>query len=200
MDNMPATRKITRDTLYTLEHYARVRPEYRATVMAHKRDRVVPIGPHATLYFEDALTMHYQVQEMLRAERIFEPQAIDEEIAAYNPLIPDGANWKATFMIEYADAGERALALAKMVGIEDRVWTRVGDFEKVYAIADEDLERATGEKTSSVHFLRFELAPAMVAAAKGGAAIAFGIEHAAYSASADPVSDTVRASLANDLL
>ena len=199
MDAIPATRKITRDTLYTLEHYARIRPDFRAKVMAHKRHRVVHLGDHATLYFEDALTMLYQVQEMLRVERMFEPEAIEEEIAAYNPLIPDGTNWKATFMIEYVDAEERARALAGMVGIEDKVWARVAGFEKAYAIADEDLERSTGDKTSSVHFLRFELAPAMAAAAKTGAAISFGIEHAAYSASADPVPDAVRTSLAGDL-
>ncbi len=193
------TRKITRESLLPLEHYARIRAEFRAQVMTHKRNRIVHIGPHATLYFEDGLTMHYQVQEMLRAERIFEPEAIEEEIAAYNPLIPDGSNWKATFMLEYDNADERALALAKMVGIEDKVWTRVAGFDRVYAIADEDLERSNSDKTASVHFMRFELTPAMTDGVKHGAAIAFGIEHAAYTMAADPVPDAVRASLANDL-
>lgn len=200
LEAITPTRKITRESLFTLEHYARIRSEFRARVIAHKRDRAVHLGEHATLYFEDGLTMHYQVQEMLRVERIFEPAAIEEEIAAYNPLIPDGSNWKATFMIEYADAGERAIALAKMVGIEDKVWARVAGLDKVYAVADEDLERSNSDKTSSVHFLRFELAPAMIAAAKAGAAIAFGIEHVAYPMAADPVPDAVRASLASDLL
>jgi hypothetical protein len=200
METFPATRKITRESLFTLEHYARIRPEFRSKVMAHKRDRVVHLGEHATLYFEDALTMHYQVQEMLRAERIFEAEAIEEEIAAYNPLIPDGTNWKATFMIEYTDPGERAAALAKLVGVEEKTWVRVAGFGKVYAIADEDLERTRADKTSSVHFLRFELDAAMIAAAKSGAAISFGIDHAALTLSADPVSDAVRASLAHDLV
>jgi len=190
---------LTRENLMSLEQYAKVRPAFRAEVLAHKRDRQVAIGPHATLYFEDRLTMQYQVQEMLRIERVFEAEGIEDELAAYNPLIPDGSNWKATFMIEYGNADERRAALMRMVGIENRVWTRVEGFERVYAIADEDLERATEDKTSSVHFVRFELTPAMAAAVKQGAAVGIGIEHEAYKYSVDAVPKNVRASLANDL-
>lgn len=192
-------KKLSRDMLYPLEQYARLRHEFRAKVMEHKTHRRVPVGPHATLYFEDQLTMHYQVQEMLRAERIFEAEGILEEIEAYNPLVPDGANWKATFMIQYDDEGERRAALARLIGVEDRVWVKVDGHEHVWAIADEDLERETEQKTSSVHFLRFELTPAMVAAAKAGAAIGVGIEHPAYCHQVDPVPDDVRASLVQDL-
>ncbi len=190
---------LTPDSLMSLEQYAAKRNTFRAEVMAHKRDRAVAIGPHATLYFEDRLTMQYQVQEMLRIERIFEREGIEEELAAYNPLIPDGSNWKATFMIEYGDVEERRDALARMVGIESRVWVRVTGFDRVYAIADEDLERATEEKTSSVHFLRFELSPAMVAAVKQGAPIAMGIDHEAYTHTVAAVPENVRRSLARDL-
>lgn len=190
---------LTPDNLMSLEQYAAQRDAFRAEVMAHKRDRTVAIGPHATLYFEDRLTMQYQVQEMLRIERIFEREGIEEELAAYNPLIPDGSNWKATFMLEYGDAAERRDALARMVGIESRAWVRVTGFERVYAIADEDLERATGDKTSAVHFLRFELSPAMVAAAKQGAPIAMGIDHEAYTHTVAAVPENVRRSLAGDL-
>jgi len=172
--------KLTRDDLYSLEDYAQVRADFRAQVMAHKKDRQVPIGAHATLYFEDRLTMQYQIQEMLRVERIFERAGIEDELAAYNPMIPDGHNWKATFMLEYGDEDERRQALARLIGVEDRVWVQVGDQAQVWAIADEDLERATADKTSSVHFLRFELTRDMVAAAKAGAAIAMGIDHPEY--------------------
>ena len=192
-------KKLSRDMLYPLEQYARMRNEFRAKVMEHKTHRRVPVGPHATLYFEDQLTMHYQVQEMLRVERIFEEAGILEEIEAYNPLIPDGANWKATFMIQYDDEGERRTALARMIGIEDRVWVKVDGHEHVWAIADEDMERENEQKTSSVHFLRFELTSAMAAAAKAGAAIGVGIEHPAYCHQVDPVPDDVRASLVQDL-
>jgi hypothetical protein len=190
---------LTREYLMSLEQYAAARPAFRAEVMAHKRDRQVAVGPHATLYFEDRLTMQYQVQEMLRIERVFEPEGIEDELSAYNPLIPDGANWKATFMVEYGDIEERRVALMQMVGIENRVWVQVAGCERVYAIADEDLERATEDKTSSVHFLRFDLTPAMVATAKQGAAIAMGIEHEAYRYTVDSVPENVRRSLANDL-
>jgi len=191
---------LTRENLMSLEQYAAARPTFRAEVMAHKRDRQVAIGPHATLYFEDRLTMQYQVQEMLRIERVFEPEGIEDELSAYNPLIPDGNNWKATFMVEYSDIEERRVALMQMVGIESRVWVQVAGQERVYAIADEDLERATEDKTSSVHFLRFDLTPAMVAAAKQGAAIAMGIEHEAYRYTVDAVPENVRRSLTNDLV
>ena len=190
---------LTRDNLMGLEQYAGIRPTFRAEVMAHKRDRQVAIGPHATLYFEDRLTMQYQVQEMLRIERVFEAEGIEDELAAYNPLIPDGTNWKATFMVEIGDIEERRVALMQMVGIEHRVWVQVAGQERVYAIADEDLERATEDKTSSVHFLRFELTPAMVAAVKQGAAIGMGIEHEVYTHSVGAVPENVRRALAGDL-
>lgn len=191
--------KLTRDDLYSLEKYAEVRNQFRAEVMEHKKNRQVAVGPNATLYFEDRLIMQYQVQEMLRAERIFESAGIQEELDSYNPLIPDGNNWKATFMIEYPDEGERKQALAKLLGIEDKVWVKVEGFAPVYAIADEDLERETAEKTSSVHFLRFDLAPEMIAAAKDGAAISIGIDHEHYQHQVDPVPANVRDALTADL-
>jgi hypothetical protein len=191
--------KLSLNDLFTLEDYAAMRGEFRAKVMAHKQHRQVPIGPHATLYFEDRLTMHYQVQEMLRVERIFELEGIEEELAAYNPLIPDGSNWKATFMLEYADIAERRVALSRMVGIEDNVWVQVAGFDKVWAIADEDLERNREDKTSSVHFLRFELTREMVQAVKSGAAIAMGIDHPAYPEQVSEVNPGVRDSLSQDL-
>jgi len=191
--------KLTHDQLMPLEHYAKVRDDFRAKVMAHKKNRQVPIGPNATLYFEDRLTMLYQVQEMLRAERVFEAAGIEEELNAYNPLIPDGSNWKATFMIEFAEVEERQKALALMVGIEDRVWAQVEGLAKVWAIADEDMERATADKTSSVHFLRFELTPGMAAAVKTGAAIGMGIDHPAYTHALTPLPEMTRSALAADL-
>ncbi len=191
--------KLTREDLYSLEEYARVRSQFRAEVMAHKRNRHLAIGANATLYFEDRLTIRYQVQEMLRVERIFEPEGIAEELAAYNPLIPDGSNWKATFMIEYADVEERRQALARMGGIEDRIWVQVEDFERVLAIADEDMERETEEKTSAVHFLRFELTPAMVDALRSGVGLAAGIDLDAYREEVNPVPDNIRQSLIADL-
>lgn len=193
---MPA---ITRDSLLTLEAYSRARTQMRAQVMAHKKSRRVHLGDHVTLIFEDELTIRYQIQEMLRAERIFEDEGIEDELGAYNPLVPDGSNWKVTMMIEYPDVNERALALARMIGIEDRVWVRALGCEPVFAIADEDLERDTADKTSAVHFLRFELTPAMMAALRGGAALAIGVDHPAYRVSLDPVAADVRASLLNDL-
>ena len=189
---------LTRDSLMPLERYAKERPQFRARVMEHKKNRTVPLGEHVTLIFEDELTIRYQIQEMLRAERIFEEAGIQEELDAYTPLIPDGANWKATMMIEYPDIEERRIMLAKLIGIEDRVWVQVAGHERVYAIADEDLERETAEKTSSVHFLRFELAPAMVGKLKAGAALGMGIDHPAYSVSAE-ISKAIRDSLADDL-
>ena len=193
------TNKLSRDDLYSLEKYAEVRSEFRARVMAHKKHRKLPIGPNATLYFEDRLTMQYQIQEMLRVERIFEGAAIQEELDAYNPLIPDGANWKATFMMEYSDVEERRRQLAQLIGIEDRVWVQVTDFDRVYAIADEDLEREDKEKTSSVHFLRFELTPEMAVAVKSGASVSIGIDHDNYRHAAEPIPAEVRESLAQDL-
>ncbi len=195
---MNAMPHLTRDDLYSLEQYAEVRPDFRRKVMAHKKNRTVPVGPNATLYFEDRLTMQYQIQEMLRIERTFEPEGIQEELDVYNPLIPDGSNWKATFMIEYEDVEERQKRLAELVGIEDKIWVQVGDHDRVYAIANEDLERTTPEKTSSVHFLRFELTPEMIESAKGGAPIRAGIEHPEYSHETE-VPDNVRKSLVEDL-
>lgn len=192
-------KKLTRNELYSLEQYAERRAAMRAEVMAHKKNRRVALGPHATLYFEDRLTIQYQIQEMLRAERIFEAAAIQEELDAYNPLIPDGADWKATFMLEYADEGERRAALEKLIGIEDHVWVRVAGSSPVYAVADEDLERETADKTSAVHFLRFALNPPMIAAAKEGAAIAMGIDHPAYGATLAPLPEPIRVALVADL-
>jgi hypothetical protein len=169
--------KLDRQNLWSLETYAEVRDDFRAEVMAHKKPRRIPIGPHATLYFEDFLTMKYQVQEMLRTERIFEAAGIEEELDAYNPLIPDGTNLKATFMIEYADAEERRIALGKLGGIEDTIWLQAEGSAKTYAIANEDLDRSTEDKASAVHFLRFELGPDTIAAFKTGADIVFGIDH-----------------------
>ncbi len=199
MTDTATMQKLTREGLMSLEQYAKARNDFRAKVMAHKKDRQVHIGPHASLYFEDALTMQYQVQEMLRAERIFESEGIEEEIATYNPLIPDGQNWKATFMIEYADEKERQVALARMIVIENKVWVRVAGFDRVWAIADEDLDRTSPEKTSSVHFLRLELSPTMARAAKSGAAISMGIDHPAYTHAIEALSEATRASLARDL-
>ena len=190
--------KLTHDKLYSLEQYARIRNEFRDEVMAHKKQRRLAIGEHAALYFEDRMTMQYQVQEMLRLERMFEPELIQEELDVYNPLIPDGHNWKATFMIEYADAEERRQALARLIGIEDTIWMRVNGFDAVHPIANEDLDRSSEDKTASVHFLRFELTPEMIAAAKNGAAIEAGIDHAEYNYSVE-APEAVRAALAADL-
>ncbi len=191
--------KLTRDELFSLEQYAEARSEFRSRVMAHKKNRNVQIGEHATLYFEDKLTMQYQIQEMLRIERVFEADGINEELNVYNPLIPDGDNWKATFMIEYTDVERRKEALAKMIGVEKRVWAKVDGFDHVWAIADEDLERDTEEKTSSVHFLRFQLTPEIVLAVKNGANIGMGIEHEAYCHQVDPIPSNIKDSLLADL-
>jgi len=191
--------KLARADLYSLEQYAELRAEFRAKVMAHKKNRIVALGPHATLHFEDRLTMQYQIQEMLRAERIFDKEGIEEELAAYNPMVPDGSNWKATFMVEYDDPQERRRELARLIGVEDKVWVKVAGMSPVFAIADEDLERENAEKTSSVHFLRFELTPDMVQAVKSGAAIAVGVDHPAYRHSVEPLPAAVRNSLAADL-
>ena len=190
--------RIDRESLMSLETYSRERPQFRARVIAHKKDRTVALGEHVTLLFEDELTIRYQVQEMLRVERIFEEEGIRDELDAYNPLIPDGRNLKATLMVEFPDAEERRSKLQELIGIEDKVWLRVGALERVWAIADEDLDRENDEKTSSVHFLRFELANSMAEALKGGASLAIGIDHPRYVASAD-ARPAVRNSLAKDL-
>ena len=191
--------KLDRSKLWNLEDYATKRSAFRAEVIAHKKVRRISLGPHATLVFEDFTTMKYQVQEMLRVERIFEADAINDEIASYNPLIPDGNNWKATFMIEYEDVAERRVALAQLIGVEHRVWVKIGDHAPQFALANEDLPRSNDEKTAAVHFLRFDLPPAQVAAARSGAAIAIGIDHPALPYRVDPLPDAVRASLAGDL-
>jgi hypothetical protein len=191
--------KLTRKDLYSLEEYAENRADIRTRVMAHKRNRKVHIGPNATLYFEDRQTIQYQIQEMLRVERIFEASGIEEELNAYNPLIPDGSNWKATFMMEEADVDKRRALLAALVGIEDLVWVRVDGHDPVFAIADEDLERETVDKTSSVHFLRFELTGQMVADLKQGASLSMGVDHPAYRHQVEPVAPAIRDSLLADL-
>ena len=191
--------KLTLDDLMSLEEYHRQRPDFRARVLAHKQSRQVAIGPNATLYFEDRLTIQYQIQEMLRIERVFEKEGIEDELGAYNPLIPDGSNFKATFMIEFPEVGERREALAQLGGIESHVYCRVGDSEPVYAIADEDLDRTTDEKTSAVHFLRFELSAQMCQALKAGASLAFGIDHDNYQHESGPLPASVRDTLVGDL-
>lgn len=190
---------LTRQDLFSLEKYAEIRKDFRAKVIEHKKNRRVPLGEHAALYFEDRLTMQYQIQEMLRIEKIFEAAGIQEELDVYNPLIPDGSNWKATFMVEYADENERRAALARLVGIEQDIWMRVEGFDPIFPVANEDLERSTEDKTASVHFMRFELTPAMVAAVKGGAEISAGISHREYQASLSPLPKPLRDALAADL-
>lgn len=191
--------QIARDSLLSLEAYARQRPDFRAKVMAHKKNRTVQLGEHVTLIFEDELTVRYQIQEMLRIERTFEEDGIRDELDAYNPLVPDGSNFKATMMVEYPDAEERRVWLARLIGVEDHVWIQVDGQPRVHAIADEDLDRENEEKTSSVHFLRFELTPEMKRALASGAALAVGIDHPAYQQTLDEVPDVVRRALLEDL-
>jgi len=191
--------KLTRSDLFSLEQYAENRAEIRARVMKHKKNRNIHIGPVATLYFEDRETIQYQIQEMLRVERIFEAGGIEEELQAYNPLIPDGNNWKATFMIEEPDVEKRRELLASLIGIEDRVWVRIDGNEQVFAIADEDMDRNTEEKTSSVHFLRFELSEKMLTDIRQGASLGIGIDHRNYSHEIEPVADSIRNALIADL-
>lgn len=192
-------RPLTRADLWSLEEYAEERPRFRSQVLEHKKTRQLSLGEHARLYFEDALTIKYQIQEMLRIEKVFEASGINEELEAYNPLIPTGHNWKATFMLEYADPGERARRLAEMIGIEDRVWLQVGNGERIYAIADEDLERSNAVKTSSVHFMRFELSPDMITAAKHGEPVQAGIDHPAYPIEGFTLEPGIREALTADL-
>ncbi len=189
---------ISRDSLLTLEAYARQRKEFRAGVIAHKKFRTLQLGGHVTLIFEDELTIRYQIQEMLRIEKTFEESGIQDELDAYNPLIPDGTNLKATMMIEYDDPLERKVALAQLKGVEDKVYVQVDGHAKAYAIADEDLERENEEKTSSVHFLRFELTPAMIGAFRGGAAVAVGCDHPHYAHRIDELAPEVQSALARD--
>lgn len=192
--------KLTRNDLMSLEQYSTARKDFRAKVLDHKTRRIVAVGPNTTWCFEDQLTVQYQVQEMLRVEKIFEAAGIQDELDAYNPLIPDGSNWKVTFLIEFPDPEERKDRLARLIGIEDRCWVQVAGHDKVWAIADEDLERDNDEKTSSVHFMRFELTPPMCGAAKSRAAISVGIDHDNYRHSVDPLPQAVRDSLVKDLV
>lgn len=195
---MQLTGKITPESLMTLEAYSKWRKLHKAEVMAHRKLRTVHLGEHLTLQFESELSMRYQIQEMLRIEKIFEEDEIQQEIDAYAPLVPDGSNWKATVMIEYTDVNERKRELARLIGVEDRLFVEVEGCERVYAIADEDLDRETAEKTSAVHFVRFELSPAMRAAVKAGAAVKLGCDHTHYPAHVTIAPETL-ASLAGDL-
>ena len=191
--------KLQKEDLYSLEQYSELRGDFRDKVIEHKRNRRLPLGTNAALYFEDKLTMQYQVQEMLRIERIFEAAGIDEELDAYNPLIPDGSNWKATFMVEFPDEEERRVMLSHLLGIENSVWLQVGDSKKIRPIADEDLERSDDEKTSAVHFLRFELDENQAKTLKDGATLSAGIDHENYRVDISPVAENVRNALVGDL-
>lgn len=195
---MQLTGKITADSLMSLEAYSKWRKLHKAEVIAHRKLRSVPLGEHIMVQFESELTMRYQVQEMLRIEKIFEEEGIQAEIDAYAPLVPDGGNWKATLLLEYPDVNERKRELARLIGVEDRMFVEVEGHGRVYAIADEDLERENDEKTSSVHFLRFELTPAMRQAVKAGAAVKLGCDHTNYPAHVSVPAETL-ASLAGDL-
>ncbi len=191
--------KLTRKDLYSLEEYTEMRDDFRKKIIAHKEDRRLELGENVLLMFEDRLIMQYQVQEMLKAEKIFEADGIEEELGAYNPLIPDGSNWKATMLIQYTDVEERQQKLSQLIGIENKIWMQVEGFDKVFAIADEDLERDTEEKTSAVHFMRYELDNDMITAVKTGAAISAGVEHENYQAIINPIVNNIRDSLASDL-
>jgi hypothetical protein len=195
---MQLTGKITRDSLMTLEAYSKYRKAHKADVMAHRKLRTVALGEHMTLQFESELSIRYQIQEMLRLEKIFEEEPIEQEIQAYAPLMPDGSNWKATMMIEYPDVNERKRELARLIGVEDRMFVEIEGHDRVYAIADEDLERENDEKTSAVHFVRFEFTPAMLAAIKAGASVKLGCDHRNYPAHVVIPPETL-ASLAGDL-
>ena len=192
--------QLTRDDLLSLEEYAAKRSDFRAEVMAHKKNRQLALGEHTRLYFEDATTIRYQIQEMLRIERVFEAEGIEEELSAYNPLIPDGHNWKATFMIEIPDPAQRAVRLGEMIGIEDQVWLQVGDLDRIVPIADEDLDRTTADKTASVHFLRFEVMPEQINALKDGAILYAGVDHPSYPIDRYEVPAAIRESLTADLV
>lgn len=193
------TQKLDHKSLYSLEEYSRIRPDFRARVLEHKRHRRLGLGDHMTLQFEDLLTMQYQIQEMLRIERVFEAEGIQDELDAYNPLIPDGSNWKATLLIEYPDVDERRAALARLKDVEQHIWVQVGELKRVHAIADEDMERSTDDKTSAVHFLRWELESEMVAALQDGAELRVGVSHSEYNLDGLVVPELVRESLIADL-
>jgi hypothetical protein len=191
--------KLTRQDLHSLEDYSAMRKEFRAQIIQHKKNRVIHVGPNVTMHFEDRLIMQYQIQEMLRAEKIFESEDIQQELDAYNPMIPDGSNWKVTFMIEFPDPDERAVRLREMLGIEDATYVQVSGFDKVNPISDEDMPRETADKTSSVHFMRFELTPEMVVALKKGAALSVGIDHPEYQHAIETLPSSIRDSLVADL-
>jgi hypothetical protein len=191
--------KLARQDLITLEQYSIERPRLRAEIIAHKQLRTVQVGPNMTWLFEDRATIRYQVLEMLRVERIFEAAGIQDELDAYNPLIPSGTNWKATLLLEFPEPAARQIALSKLIGVEDRCWVRVSEMERVFAIADEDLERENADKTSAVHFLRFELSPSMIEAAKSGGSLSVGVDHENYRHSIAPLPAPVRDALVRDL-
>lgn len=190
--------KLTRQDLFSLEEYAVKRSEYRGSVIAHKKNRKIALGENATLYFEDRLTLQYQIQEMLRIEKIFEAEGINEELGTYNPLIPDGKNLKATFMIEYSDAEERQRVLERLGGVEDKVWVQAEGFDKVYAIADEDMDRNRDEKTSAVHFMRFEFNDEMINALKSNKSLSMGIDYEGFMQNISPVADNAQQALIKD--
>jgi hypothetical protein len=192
-------KKLTRQDLMSLEQYASERKRLRSEVIAHKQLRNVQVGPHMTWCFEDYTTIRYQVLEMLRAERIFESDAIQAELDAYNPLIPDGSNWKVTLLLEYPDPDARRIALEKLIGVEDRCWVRVNEMERLFAVADEDMERENEEKTSAVHFLRFELSASMSEAMKSGASLSIGVDHDEYRHLLSPLPLPIRDTLSHDL-
>lgn len=192
-------KKLTRENLFSLEKYSEIRNDFRLKIMAHKKNRHLAIGPNTTLYFEDSLIMRYQIQEMLRAEKIFESSAIDEELVVYNALIPDGNNWKATFMIEFTDEEERRAALKKMLGIENNLWLKIEGFNEIHPVSDEDLERSDDNKTSAVHFLRFQLDHEMIDALKGGCQLSAGINHPEYKYTVNPIPQNISESLISDL-
>lgn len=191
--------KLSRQDLHSLEDYSAMRDEFRAQIIQHKKNRVLHVGPNITMHFEDRLVMQYQIQEMLRAEKVFESEGIQEELDAYNPMIPDGSNWKVTFMIEFSDPDERAIRLRELLGIEDATYVQVSGHDKVHPISDEDMPRETAEKTSSVHFMRFELSKEMVSALKEGAALSIGIDHPEYKHAIEALSGSMRDSLVADL-
>ena len=191
--------KLAREDLLSLEQYAAGRSEFRAAVMEHKKNRQVALGDRATLYFEDEQTIRYQIQEMLRIEKVFEADGIQDELDTYNPLLPDGSNWKATFMVEFPDVEERKAMLQRLIGVEEKVWMQIGELPKIRPIADEDLERSDDVKTSAVHFLRFELTSEQVQQLKNGAELTAGIDHDVYQVEIRPISENIRLSLLNDL-
>ena len=190
--------KLSRQDLYSLEDYLEMRDDFRAKVMAHKKNRRLDIGPNIVLLFEDRLIMQYQIQEMLKAEKIFDAEGIEEELSAYNPLIPDGKNLKATMMIQYTDVEERKDMLSKMLGVEDVTWLQVGDHDKIYAVADEDMERSTEDKTSAVHFMRYEFSDEMIASLREGAELNAGVEHENYTHIVSPVATHITQALILD--